>query len=219
MRKLSLIVLFTLLSGCASLSEKECLSADWRAIGFEDGAIGAPLSADSPRRDACARRGEAAIDRAAYLAGRRLGLEAYCTPESGFAAGASGAADHAVCEGDAAERFLAGYRKGKRLFDLEAAAIRANRALSDAQSGLWETRRRISEVETSISSTHTPHEERVDLVADLKMLKEESQRTEAAIAGLARGKSRAEDDVAAFRAALMAEGGAAGALRPSNASF
>lgn len=219
MRKSSLLVLLAMLVGCASLSEEECLSADWRAIGFEDGAKGEPLSAASERRDACAKRGAAALDMPAYLAGRREGLQAYCTPENGFAAGAGGAVDNRVCEGDGAERFLAGYSKGRRLFDLEASVIRANQALSDEQSDLWETRRRIGEVENAISSTHTPGEERADLVMDLGVLKEDRRRIEAAIAELAQDKARAGDDLAAFRAALMADGGATGALRPSNASY
>ncbi len=77
----------------------------------------------------------------------------------------------------------------------------------------------MSEAETLILSTATPHEERIDLAADLKTLKEDGQQAEAAIARLAQEKSRAEDDLAAFRAALMAESAPGGVVRPSNASY
>jgi len=219
MRKVTLSVLIALLAGCASLSEEQCLSTDWRAIGFEDGAKGAPASALPERRQTCTKRGAAAFDMPAYLAGRREGLQTYCTLENGFAVGASGAADADVCDGEERALFLAGYSRGARLFALEAAVIRASQALSDAQAALWETKRRISEAETSILSTATPHEERAELAAELKVLKQDRQRTEAAITSLSQSKSSAEDDLAAFRAAQMAEGGAADALRPSNASY
>ena len=35
-------LLFT--TGCATMGKDECLSADWRTIGFEDGAGGYPAS-------------------------------------------------------------------------------------------------------------------------------------------------------------------------------
>ena len=60
-----------LLTGCAGgLSKDECLYADWRAIGYEDGARGAPASAVSSHRQACAKKAGVTPDMSEYLAGR-----------------------------------------------------------------------------------------------------------------------------------------------------
>ena len=41
-------------AACASMSEDECRTADWRTIGYEDGAAGASATALGHRREACA---------------------------------------------------------------------------------------------------------------------------------------------------------------------
>ena len=46
MRRIALLLFSLLLAGCAGgMSKKECLYADWRAIGYEDGAQGRDASA------------------------------------------------------------------------------------------------------------------------------------------------------------------------------
>ncbi|MEZ5893062.1 MAG: DUF2799 domain-containing protein [Parvularculaceae bacterium] len=71
MRAFALIGLAVMLGGCAGgLSKEECLVADWRAIGYEDGARGAPASAVSSHRQACARKPASRPTCAGYLAGR-----------------------------------------------------------------------------------------------------------------------------------------------------
>ncbi|MCA8888951.1 MAG: DUF2799 domain-containing protein, partial [Parvularculaceae bacterium] len=74
------------------MSKEECRLADWQAIGYEDGARGAPVSAISARREICAKKANVAPDMDAYLVGRAQGLEIFCRPSNGFELGARGGA-------------------------------------------------------------------------------------------------------------------------------
>lgn len=215
------LVLSALATGCAGIGAAPCSPAEWRAAGYAGAAAGEPDSTASEGWLTCTARGAAVPDAMdAFLVGRRDGLAAYCTPANGFTEGARGAAYAGVCEPDAGSRFLEAYGKGRRLFELQASAIRTGRALSDAQASLWETKRRISEIRTALSATTTSREERIELVAELGVFAEEGRRIEATLGGLAEANARAVDTLSAYREALAAKGeGAAGALRPANAAF
>lgn len=220
MRTALFIIPLVFASGCASMSKEECLHADWRAIGYEDGAHGAAVSAISPRRRACTKKVGVAPDMSAYLAGRREGLERYCEPTNGFAVGSRGAAYNGVCEGPDAVHFLAAYQKGHQLYQLEAAHIGAGQAISDAQKDLWAVKRQIADVEVALVSPSTPHGARLELLAELKNLSEDKGRIETAIIALSRDEERAADDLAEYRAFLVAEGvSEIGALSPALASY
>ena len=45
------------LSGCATMSGDECLTSDWNAIGYEDGARGYTADRIGKHRKACAKHG------------------------------------------------------------------------------------------------------------------------------------------------------------------
>lgn len=54
---ISIAISFTL-AGCASgMDSAECVTADWRAIGYEDGSQGRGANSFSERRKACADHG------------------------------------------------------------------------------------------------------------------------------------------------------------------
>lgn len=83
-------------AGCATLSENECLVADWRALGYTDGSNGAtPQRFDRYRRD-CAEFG-VVPDLDAWRAGREEGLELFCRPDRAYQLGRSGSALPPVC--------------------------------------------------------------------------------------------------------------------------
>ena len=76
-------VLLALLAGCASLDKDECRTADWYAVGLEDGARGRALDRLGDHRRACAEHGVTPHTER-YLAGRSEGLRSFCTYERGF---------------------------------------------------------------------------------------------------------------------------------------
>lgn len=111
-----------LLTACETMSRAECESADWRALGYADGAGGADRF--EARQSSCARRGLGA-DLAAYRAGAAEGFRAYCTPENGFRRGLSGASYTGFCARDLEPRFLEAHAAGRRAFSVLSALQQA----------------------------------------------------------------------------------------------
>ncbi|HKZ72614.1 MAG TPA: DUF2799 domain-containing protein [Steroidobacteraceae bacterium] len=102
------------LGGCASLSESECRMSDWYDIGFADGRQGRPSDHINRHVKACGEHG-LAPDRERYRDGHFSGLESYCTPHNGLAAGRSGNAYYGVCANHDERGFMAGYSLGNTL--------------------------------------------------------------------------------------------------------
>ena len=98
-------------SGTAAVTAESCRATDWRAIGYQDGATGAPFESYAIRAGACERAGVAA-DRLQYSAGRLEGLRSYCSFEGGYRAGASGVEYAGVCPIELSPAFERGYAQG-----------------------------------------------------------------------------------------------------------
>jgi hypothetical protein len=126
MLRLGALLLAAMVSGCASLDRNECVSANWYAIGLEDGARGRPLERLGDHRRACAEH-KVVPDAERYVAGRDEGLKSFCTYERGFAHGRSGHGYAGGCPAAMAASFQSGYQLGRELHDL-------HRRLADVQS-------------------------------------------------------------------------------------
>ncbi len=121
------------LQGCATMSVDECASADWRALGFEDGSKGETLDMAERRAGACAKHGYA-MDRASYNSGRQTGLGLYCTQGTGYSLGASGRSYNGVCADHDEGAFLDAYNRGLELYSFTSAVAAAESELNSAQS-------------------------------------------------------------------------------------
>lgn len=108
---LGLLLLTSLLAGCASMSEQDCLGADWQQIGERDGAFGHSVERLSYHEKACHKYGLDS-DRSAYFRGHREGLRVFCTPESGYQEGIEQRRYRYVCPVDSESSFLHEYAKG-----------------------------------------------------------------------------------------------------------
>ena len=102
---------------CASLDKDDCTQGSWYTIGLEDGARGRPVERLADHRRACAKY-RVAPDAAQYLAGREVGLKSFCTYERGYGEGRAGHAYSAACP--APQAFLAGFQRGRELYDLHS---------------------------------------------------------------------------------------------------
>ena len=202
------------LGGCAGgMSKSECLYADWRAIGYEDGARGAPTSAVTSHRQACARKAGLAPDMEAYLTGRESGLKEYCQPSNGFAVGSRGGGYYGVCAGAGEGAFVTAYQRGEQLHALESHVARAESALTAAHADYDALNRRIDAAELALVSPTTPNLERIDILADLKHMQEEKKRLEASFRPLMHEHDMAAAELADYRAFLVAEGPYPGAAQ------
>ena len=103
--------LLSVLCGCAVMSEPECLTADWYALGERDGRDGRPLAHFARYYEACSQFG-VYPDEDAYQDGRDLGLTVYCTEDGGYREGRIGTGYRGVCPVTLEPYFLAGYNAG-----------------------------------------------------------------------------------------------------------
>ncbi|MFC6632728.1 DUF2799 domain-containing protein [Microbulbifer taiwanensis] len=159
-----------LASGCATMSEEECMVADWHAIGYEDGAAGLQLGQLSKRREACADYG-VRPDAAAYRAGREEGLALYCTEHRGFRLGRAGGSYNGACPADLEGLFLHGYQAGREVYLAWSAMNQVSGAINDRVSEREHILDDITDMSARLISDEATKEERITLLADIARLK------------------------------------------------
>lgn len=96
MRHLLGILSFIVLSGCATLSQEECVRGDWFGLGVNDGRTGETMTRLDAHQKACMEYG-IAVNSETYFAGREQGLRDYCQLDNAFRIGLSGQPYHHVC--------------------------------------------------------------------------------------------------------------------------
>lgn len=102
-------------TGCATISEEDCLAGNWADRGFKDGKSGTSRDRIADYSEACAKFG-ASPDRATYLANFERGLLRYCTYDKGYDRGEAGRGYNEVCSGALADDFSAGYEEGRAVY-------------------------------------------------------------------------------------------------------
>lgn len=98
-------------TGCATMNKDECVSADWQAMGYQQGARGGSTQAFSRMQQACANHGITA-DFSAYQQGHRQGLDNYCSFDQGLALGQNGSSYNTQCSSVRYPAFKEGFQKG-----------------------------------------------------------------------------------------------------------
>jgi hypothetical protein len=122
-----------LLAGCANMNKEQCETANWQAIGYEDGVAGQRDSQFSQHRQECADHGVTAnIDD--YLRGHEVGSKKYCTKTNGFFLGTKGKNYNRNCPETLANGFLAGLADGKQIYLAERHMRSAEAALDKIYS-------------------------------------------------------------------------------------
>jgi hypothetical protein len=199
---LSLALVALALSACSTMSKNECLTIDWRTIGYEDGVAGYSGDRIGEHRKACAKYG-VRTDLSAYQAGREEGLREFCKPDNAFLFGTRGGSYGGVCPADMDDAFRDAYDIGHQLYVLQA-------RLSDADNELGNKRRELNHVEdamvtasTVIVSTDSTSEQRAAALVDTKQLAERAGRLKNEIRQLERDRARYERDLQDYRAANL----------------
>ena len=217
MLRLFIVAAALLLPACATgMSKKECLAADWRAIGYEDGAAGRDISAASARRASCANNAKTTLDMDQYLAGREEGLGEFCRPANAFDYGARGGRYAGACEGRDERVFVEAFEKGARLHALVLARDHALGALIEAERRLDRIEAEITHHEAALVSPTTPHLERADHLLAVKDARDARLRARDARSDRANEHDRAEYELEAYRRRLA---GFDEAVRASTASY
>ncbi|MGV0034569.1 MAG: DUF2799 domain-containing protein [Candidatus Azotimanducaceae bacterium WSBS_2022_MAG_OTU7] len=175
-------VVSIVLSGCSSLSEDECLNADWRSIGYEDGAAGQGGDHVGNHREACAKFG-ITPDFDIYQSGRLEGLDQYCVPINGFQVGRSGGSYQNVCDASTEEEFLYAYRQGMEVGDMEREISQLRFSINSDRHKLKKLDRKANapNVEGQLADAAKSKEERRKLLDDIRKWEKESGAAETRI--------------------------------------
>ncbi|MFQ5982475.1 MAG: DUF2799 domain-containing protein [Woeseiaceae bacterium] len=189
------------LSGCATMSGDECLTSDWRMIGFEDGSRGYGAERLGEHRKACAKHG-VTPDLQAYRAGREEGLRDFCQPSRGFNLGSRGGRYNGVCSAELEAEFLDAYRAGYHHYELQSNVNSATYQINAKQHELEQIRDLIREKEALLIAEETTTQDRILILADLKDLSERSGQLEAEILILVDDRARHEEQLASYQASV-----------------
>jgi hypothetical protein len=161
-----------LVSACAGLGKDECLHADWRTIGYEDGLRGYPAARIGNHRVACAKH-QVTPDLAAYTEGRDRGLQEYCQPRNGYRVGLNGRPYGNVCPGATEPGFVEGYRYGRQIYDARTELRSTQAQLQSAREGLVQTEMAADSVKAELIRPDISISRRLLLAQELERLADE----------------------------------------------
>jgi len=198
-------LVLAVVSGCAGMSDEECMATDWSAVGYEDGARGYTAESFSRHRQACAKHGITA-DFGAYQAGREQGLVEYCQPGRGYDVGVSGGRYYGVCSADREADFLDAYNAGYHLYTLRSNVNRANSNIVARERALDNIRDAMRAKEAALIAPETTTEQRILLVADLKEMAERTGELETEIQVLYEERARAQAELDNYQARAVEYG-------------
>jgi hypothetical protein len=174
------VLALVLLSGCAGLGKEECLTADWRTIGYEDGLRGYAAERIGGHRAACAKH-QVTPDLNAYTEGRERGLQEYCQPRNGFRAGINGRSYENVCPAASEAAFIDGYRYGRQIYEARSELRGTQGRLQSAREGVAQTEKAIENVKAELIQPGVPVKRRLLLVQELQRLGDELRDREAQV--------------------------------------
>jgi hypothetical protein len=154
------------------MGRDECVVADWRTIGYEDGLHGLPADRIGAHRTACAKH-QVTPNLAAYSEGRERGLREYCQPKNGFRAGINGYSYANVCSGATEAAFVDSYRYGRQIHDARAELRGTQARLRSARDGVVHTEAAMANVTAELVLPKVPTERRAWLATELVRLTQE----------------------------------------------
>ncbi|MCK5728895.1 MAG: DUF2799 domain-containing protein [Methylococcales bacterium] len=99
------LIPFLLLSSCATLSQEDCMQGAWFDLGKQDGREGKTFKRLAEHQESCTKYG-IGIDREAYNAGRKQGLDDYCQLDNAVDLGLRGYRYRSVCPSEIHPAFL-----------------------------------------------------------------------------------------------------------------
>jgi hypothetical protein len=189
------------LCGCATMNQSECLTADWRTIGYEDGASGYPAERIAEHRRACAKYSVSpSLD--AYEAGRAEGLSTYCQPAHGFQVGAAGGTYAGVCPVALDTQFRPAYQAGRQLFLLRARVAQATQELEATRGERQQVREQMERLRNQAEDDNATDQQREEARHDLHELAEREERVRERIRVLERDQQQSQSDLDAYQATL-----------------
>jgi hypothetical protein len=197
------------LAACATppMEPSQCAVADWRALGYQDGAAGAAPEKFASREADCARAGYAA-NFALYSEGRAAGLRDFCSPENGFRQGLDGSSDRSqICPSDLMFAFRLAHEDGARINRAKSSLSSAESTLSSKRSERDRLERKIRGNEDGLFTTQEPAEQQ-RIRDELRRLREDRNDAEDDIRDAEREVRDAQHELDRLRAQFAGRWGA-----------
>lgn len=188
------------LGGCASMSADECLSADWRTVGYEDGQQGSLGRIGDYRKD-CSKVG-ITPDLDAYEQGRTEGLRRYCVPRRGFDVGSSGGRYQGQCPADLEAGFVEALEDGRTLYGFTQEVERLESLINDVERDLDDDEDTLRELEQTLIDAPGDAENRRRLLEDIKDRTRSAEAHRIELVELSRDLDYAERDLEDYRELL-----------------
>ena len=189
------------LTGCSSMSEKECLSTDWRTVGYEDGVNGYSGDRIGRYRNMCSEHG-VTPNLAEYQAGREQGLHEFCKPANGFRVGAHGASYGGVCPAELDQSFVDAYQSGHQLYVLRSRVSSTQNEIYSMHNELDRIDSDLVNVGTRILDPTVTNDQRAQLLVDSKHMAERKGEIKARLPQLESELADYQRDLDDYRATL-----------------
>lgn len=183
------------LSGCATsgMDKAECGTADWQAIGYEDGARGRSATAIGVHRKNCAGHG-VTPSFAAYMAGHDQGIAQFCRPQNGYRLGMRGYRYRGVCPAPLEAVFLDAHADGYGLYQRRVTVNRLKKQISRKHKRSKKIERIMADKTAALVSSKTLPSRRLSIGVELKQLTEERVEIERSISQLEIDLEQARQD-------------------------
>ena len=176
----SLVFLFS----CATMNQSECVNANWKIVGMEDGAKGRALAYLSNHRKACAEY-NVTPDYEDYRIGHAEGLRQYCTYSNGFYLGERGRSMNDFCPDDLAGQYKLGYENGRQVYYAKVEINRVRSTIKEKSVKIDQLEEAVATKEEIILSGQASKnaralllEEVKEMHAQIQLLEEELQALE-----------------------------------------
>jgi Protein of unknown function (DUF2799) len=194
-------IAFAGIGGCASMSKDECMTVDWRTVGYEDGVAGRSGARIADRRKACAKYG-VAPDLTAYQNGRDQGLREFCRPQNGFHVGSRGNSYNGVCPADLEPAFLGAYETGCELYSLRSRVSDTANHIDSLHAENANIDDGLVRMAAEMINSDTSNERRAQLILETKRMAERKGEIRVEIPQLQADLMHYQHDLAEFRSRL-----------------
>lgn len=108
------ILLIVFISGCTTLSKKECETMNWESAGYNSALKGEPAGSQIRElKNLCVNRYNTSIDAEAFARGYEKGQAQYCTELNLYKLGISGQTYKGICDNHSNGRSVKSFGEGR----------------------------------------------------------------------------------------------------------
>jgi len=179
----AILAILVLLQGCATLDKDECMLADWRLIGYQDGVAGKSATVVGEYREDCAKHA-VVPDLDAYRAGREEGLQQYCKVDNGYRLGNAGRGLPAICPKVLEDDFRDAYNAGRELYLARSAVNKTSARLTSRKQTLSNLENDRARKLAALIADGLKADQRVMILYDINELQQEMNSIEDEIVDL-----------------------------------